>query len=450
MVRLFTLHKISGLTAGALLLLLAVTGFFLDHDKWQFLYTTTLSYAPHPLQKQESRLFEGYYIDPKNQNSRIACGKRGIFTTSNAGESFKRISRKICLGIRSEGEMIFAATSDGIFQIDGDKIIPVALGGEYVNAISVKDGKIFASVDKHRLYLIDAKTQEILKSATATFQNGEIGTPVTLARFVRDLHYGRGYFDGDISLLINDYGAVILAWLCVGGYLIWWRIKRRRPGKATRSLIESHANIFSLLAIFPLAVLAVTGIFLDHARGLGSFMKSVHIPSVMLPPVYRQLTHDIWSVDFDGRLFRVGNRYGVFKSDDLNGWQIESRGFAYRMFREEETLYVSGMGAPNRIYEKGEWRILKNSPHMFKDIGTISGERLFFSTHHPKVPLPRFETITLYTLLLGLHDGTFFAPWWVWINDIAAILLLILLFSGFYRWLARRKKRIRSVQSPKR
>ncbi len=441
MVRLFRLHKLSGLAAGGVLLLLAVTGFFLDHDKWQFLYSTTLSYTPDTLQKQESRLFEGYYIDPKSPKHRIACGKRGLFESFDAGESFKEISQKICLGLRSDEDRLFAATGDGIYRIEGGSLLPVALIGEYVNAISVKENRIFASVDKHRLYLVNASTGKILKRGTVAFQNGQIGSSVTLARFVRDLHYGRGYFDGDISLLINDYGAIVLAWLVLSGYLIWWRIKKREPGKTTRSLIKSHANIFAVAAILPLAVLAVTGIFLDHAKGLGSFMRSVQIPSALLPPVYRGLTHDVWSVDFDAKVFRIGNRYGVFASEDLNTWRLENRGFAYRMFRKGGTLYVSGMGAPNRIFEKGEWAILKNSPHMFKDVNLIEGETLFFGTHHPTVQLPRFETITLYTLLLALHDGTVFAPWWIWVNDAAALLLLLLLGSGLFRWLARRRKR---------
>ncbi len=441
MVKLFTLHKFSGLAAGAVLLILAVTGFFLDHDKWQFLYSTTLSYTPDTLQEQETRLFEGYFIDPDNPKHRIACGKRGIFESFDKGESFKPISQKICLGLRSDKNTMFAATNDGIYRVEGGVLKPVALQGEYVNAISAEAGKIFASVDKHRLYLIDAGSGEVLHSGTAEFDPKDLGAPVTLSRFVRDLHYGRGYFDGDISLLINDYGAVVLAWLALSGYLIWLRIKRRSGGKATRTLIKTHAGLYAIIASLPLFVLAVTGLFLDHAQALGGFMKSVRIPSALLPPVYRSLTHDIWSVDYTDGQFRIGNRYGVFASSDLKKWRYENRGFAYRMFSRDGTLYVSGMGAPNRTYKEGVWSVLKHAPHMFKDINTIGGERLFFSTHSQNVPLPKFETITLYTLLMSLHDGTFFAPWWVWINDAAAILLLLLLVSGFYRWLARTAKR---------
>jgi len=248
--------------------------------------------------------------------------------------------------------------------------------------------------------------------------------------------------DSELSLWINDYGAILLAWLSLSGFLIWWRITKKRGAKKTRGLIKTHSNIFAIAAIFPLTVLAITGIFLDHAKALGPFMKSVTVPSYLLPPVYRGLSHDIWSVDFDGKLYRIGNRYGVFTSEDLKKWRLESRGFAYRMFRKGERLFVSGMGAPNRIYENGKWSILKNSPHMFKDIIETKEGTIFFSSHVPKEPLPEFKTATLYSLLMALHDGTLFASWWIWVNDGAALLLLILMVTGTIRWWVKKRAKL--------
>ena len=163
-------------------------------------------------------------------------------------------------------------------------------------------------------------------------------------------------------------------------------------------------------------------------------MKSVTIPSALLPPVYGSLRHDIWSVDLgDGGVVRIGNRYGVFAF--ANGkWRLESPGFAYRMMREGDRLYVSGMGAPNRIYENGEWHILPRTPHMFRAVVQTPEGIRFFSPHGTSLPLPTFNDITLYTLLLGIHDGTFFASWWPWVNDAAALALLLLLFTGTMRW----------------
>jgi uncharacterized iron-regulated membrane protein len=44
-------------------------------------------------------------------------------------------------------------------------------------------------------------------------------------------------------------------------------------------------------------------------------------------------------------------------------------------------------------------------------------------------------------VVLTLHDGTFFAEWWIWVNDLASILLILLLITGVIRW----KKKHRSV-----
>ena len=440
MVKLFRLHKISGLLAGGVLFVLAVTGFFLDHDTWRFLYTTTLSHVPKHLLTGESRLFEGYLVDPADPAHRIACGKRGIFESRDGGRRYKRVLAAQCNGIRAEGSALYAATDDGIYQKKGGAWRPLALRGRYVNALAAHDGKLLAAVEKRRLFLVDADSGAVRLEGEAHLDPSDLKRPIRLSRFVRDLHYGRGLFDGEASLLINDYGALALAWLAFGGYLLWWLIHRKKAGRKARLFIKAHANLLTVAAAVPLVILAVTGIFLDHAKALGGFMRSVTIPSVLLPPVYGTLRSDIWSVDYDGTRFRIGNRYGVFASADMRKWKPENPGFAYRMFRRGETLYVSGMGAPNRILEGGKWRILPHTPHMFKDVVATGGKLHYFSTHRPEVPLPRFDDITLYTLMLSLHDGSFFAPWWVWINDIAALLLLLLLGTGTLRWWVKRRK----------
>jgi len=441
MVKIFKLHKLSGLAAGAVLLLLAVTGFFLDHDKWQFLYSTTISYTPEAIEEMNDRLFEGYFTDPNNKRHIVACSKRGIFESFDGAESFKKSSDRVCLALRGDSKRVFAATDSGIFvKEDGGEWRLFSLDGLYVNALSIYKNRILAAVEKHKLLLIDADSAKIIKSAAVEFDEEDLDTPVTLSRLVRDLHYGRGYFDGDISLYINDYGAIFLAWLALSGYIIWRMIARKRGAKRVRQLIKSHANIFAVASAVPLLVLLTTGILLDHASSLSQFLKSVKIPSFLLPPVYGSLKHDIWSVDFNGKVFRVGNRLGVFASDDLKSWRAENSGFAYRMIRDRERLYVSGMGARNRLLdESGVWRVLPNTPHMFKDIYFKDGKIHFFSTHNPEAALPKFEDITLYSLLLSLHDGTFFASWWVWVNDAASLALLLLLVTGAVRWWAKKR-----------
>jgi hypothetical protein len=282
-------------------------------------------------------------------------------------------------------------------------------------------------------------TLQILHRDIVAISKNELQEDIKLSRFVRDLHYGRGIFDGDISLLINDYGAIVLTLLALSGYIIWWLIRQKRYAKFSRRLIRWHANIFSIVAIFPLVILTVTGIFLDHSKGLAKFMASVNIPHAVLPSIYDTLQSDIWSVDYDGRRYRIGNRYGVYGSDDLKNWKLENRGFAYRMIRRSELLYISGMGAHNRVLKDGNYKLLSNTPHMFRDVIDKDAKVTFFATMDNTEPLPKFQNATLYTLLLALHDGTFFSSWWIWINDFGTVGFLILSVTGLLRWLMKKK-----------
>lgn len=165
-------------------------------------------------------------------------------------------------------------------------------------------------------------------------------------------------------------------------------------------------------------------------------MSSVELPHKILPPVYNTLQSDIWSLDIHNNIVRIGNRYGIYKSDNLKQWKLESRGFAYKMIRENNLLYISGMGASNKVFD-GKWNLLRNSPHMFKDVLHVDKKLKYFSsstTSITKFKLPKFTDATVYSLLLTLHDGTFFSSWWIWINDLTVFSLIILALSGIVRY----------------
>ncbi|WP_353662907.1 PepSY domain-containing protein [Hydrogenimonas sp. SS33] len=436
MVKLHRWHRRFGLTAGAVLFLLALTGFFLDHDQWRFLYAIRLPFTGHALKHAQMRLIEGYIVRPSRGNEAVVCSKRGIFVSADGASGFRPVLERTCNGLVENGGKLYAATDDGIYEEASEKRWRrLALPGAWVNTLSAHGQTLFASVDKSLLYLIDAAQGRILQSGEVKIGPKELGFAVKLSRFIRDLHYGRGLFEDPWSLALNDYGAWVLLWLSIGGFILWWHIRRRRGGKGTRRFIRLHANVWSVAAIVPLSLLAVTGIFLDHAGALAGFMRSVTVPGALLPPVYRSLRHDIWSVDYDGSTFRIGNRYGVYGSPDMKRWHLENRGFAYRLLRHGETLYISGMGAPNRILNAKGYAPLPHTPHMFKSVvERPDGKRLFFSSHRPNLPLPRFEDATLYALLLTLHDGSLFADGWRWVNDYAAVALLLLFVTGTVRW----------------
>ncbi|WP_457744231.1 PepSY-associated TM helix domain-containing protein [Sulfurimonas sp.] len=434
MVKIHKLHKFSGISAGLLLLILSISGIFLDHDKWNFLYSTTFSNVPSQTLSSEQRLFTSYYVDKDNPKHILVGGHRGLFESFNKGKRFSNISTMQILSIISYDNTLYLATSNGIYSYTNKSLQPLALQGNYITSLSLSKKVIVAVIDKEKIVTLNRHTLAIVNKSGVKIPKELLQKDIKLSRLIRDLHYGRGIFDGDISLLINDYGAIILSCLSLSGYLIWWLIYLKKYGKISRKLIKTHANIFSIFAIFPLIILAITGIFLDHSNALANFMKSVNISHSILPPVYNSLQSDIWSIDYDGKIYRVGNRYGIYKSQDLKTWQLDNRGFAYKMIRENNRLYISGMGAPNRVLQNSHYKILPNTPHMFRDVIIQNAKPHYFSTMKKEFQLPEFKTITLYSLLLTLHDGTFFSSWWIWINDFSALALLLLCVTGALRW----------------
>ena len=448
MVALRNWHKYAGLLSAVIVLLLAVTGFFLDHKNWSFLYTTTIpnTFLPASVHDKSKGLNEAYWKDPLS-NTVLVGSRRGLFYSENNNSFVPLFSRQI-LALREDPatHTLYAATDDGLYRSsDRRSWYPFTLQGLHINALSLHDDKLVCVIDKKELVMVEMASGKILERTTVHIDAQELEHPVSLSRFVRDFHYGRGLFDGVWSLLINDMTAAIMTLLSLSGLLIWWfikkvRAKEKRYAKRLKPTITLHSNTILLPFIIPMILFSLTGIVLDHSQFFNRYIKSVMLPHAVLPPVYDTLSEDIWSVDYDGAHYRVGNRYGIYISDDLRHWYFENRGLAYKMKRLGDTLLVSGMGAPNRIYseEKG-WKVLPKTPHMFKDVWQEHEEYNYFSTHRPDLALPQFKSTTLYTLLLSLHDGTFFASWWVYVNDIAAILLLVLMLTGTLR-LARKKK----------
>ncbi|HEX5670603.1 MAG TPA: PepSY domain-containing protein, partial [Sulfuricurvum sp.] len=222
------------------------------------------------------------------------------------------------------------------------------------------------------------------------------------------------------------------------------RKKVANRGKAIKAVLKVHATSISVLAGIPLILIALSGILLDHSKLFTPFLKSVSISAAYQPPVYHQLSEDIWSVDYDGQMYRLGNRHGIYKSSDLKEWSFENSGFAYKMIRNDAVLYVSGMGAPNRILDQEKWEKLSHSPHMFKDVFMTDGKVNYLNGHKNTLPLPHFKDATLYSVLFTLHDGSFFGDWWAYVNDVTAVTLIFLLISGTILWM--RMKRILKVK----
>ncbi len=454
----FRIHKYSGLGAGLILGLLALTGFFLDHENFDFLWDITIDdrLLPESIVAKKSRAIEAYRVDTSDPQHIMVGSRRGFYLSSDGGRSFERTLPAQVLAIDAYREQqtedfqyLFAATTMGLQQSrDGGQTWELlALENQPVTSLTVFGGAVHAVVDKRTVYRIAPDNGATTMLSITPVAANLLPHSLTLNRLVRDLHYGRGLFSGDSSLLINDYLAIILLFLSVGGFVIYFmvrRIRRHRKPKppSMKFWLTTHAHGIGLLSFLPLLlILVVTGVFLDHSGAFRSFLKSTTVDTGFLPPVYRDLSTDIWGFDFDGEHYRLGNRLGIFSSTDLEHWTLEKKGFAWRMKRLGDRLLVAGMGAPNLILQDDKWKKLESSPHMPRDFFIIDNRLNYLSMHGETPPLPQWKSTSLYHIMLGLHDGELAWGQWVWLNDLAAVAALLLFITGLIKWLHRKKKR---------
>ncbi len=462
--RLYTvarIHRIAGLGLGGILFLLALTGFFLDHEGFGFLSDIRIDerYLPASVMERARQGLESYKVDPAAPEHRVAASWQGLWVSFDGGRHFERTLDHPVLrveparrGADEDYSELFAASSDGVWQSRD--------GGRHWRRLFTSDGLIndlvshhpwlLAVEDKRRLWRIDSRNGRAEPLELAPIPAALLPDSITLGRLVRDLHYGRGLFSGDLSLWINDFAAALLLFLSVSGlviYLLTGRLRARRGGRKATLLLwrRWHANGWVLIGFAPLLLLLLTGVFLDHPQGLRGVMKQTRLPLEWLPPVYRDLSSDIWSIDFDGERYRIGNRLGVFSTADLEHWQRDSVGFGWRMIRLGDKLFVSGMGSMNRLLDGEEWYMLHGTPHMPRDVFRLPQDwGLLTRNQRDDLPLPAIHEARLYDLLLALHDGSFFHPLWVWVNDLSVLAALLLLLTGWIKWRhARRQRRTR-------
>ena len=72
MFKLKKIHKYAGVTSGIVLIILSISGFFLNHDNWKFLYTITLpnTVLPQATIVKDTRLLNDYYVSKEDSATR--------------------------------------------------------------------------------------------------------------------------------------------------------------------------------------------------------------------------------------------------------------------------------------------------------------------------------------------------------------------------------------------
>ena len=488
------MHKWAGLAAGLWLLALGVTGFFLDHRDWGWMWRATVPEALVPDRIIERGRSGGvvrlYRIDPENPDRLLAGGPQGLWWSDDGGSSWSRTAfadmdsppwvYSIVKDSAAGWEILWMATNDGVWvSYDGGKSASgVALRGFVVNAMAegAGPGELLGVVDRSSVFRLTADSGGTIEwLGISPVGASELPEKFSLSRFVHDLHFGRGIFSGASSLLVNDIGGVALVALSVTGFLFWilprrWK-KRRRASRADyktrkrtmRRIFGIHTTVFGLIGIAPIVYLSITGILIDHRDVLGHWMRSVEISREWLTPVYDMKSWDgeIYSIagypGEPGKL-SLGTRGGMYTSSDGgSSWKREAlpgatAGFIWSLRRIEDDLFIGGMGSPNLMKSgSGPWRVIKGAGHMPSDVTKTADGEIVWKTHkgvmvevadgkfvNAGAALPLNPGVPWFYVLDGLHSGLFIHPQWKWVNDIVSIMAILLCVTGCVRWIRRK------------
>lgn len=488
---LHRIHKWLGLFAALWLTVLGITGLLLDHrDTWAWLWQSGLNPTVLPeniRERARSAPFKIYQVNPQLDDCHITGGQHGTWGSRDGGKIWNRTD---FIG-RTEQPQLYAAqfigkepdavlwlaTDSGMWRSDdcgltaarsvlnGQRVTDLALGSEASELIGV--------VNRSQLFRFDAIDGHVVFIDPVAPDQKQLPDSITLSRFVRDLHYGRGVFTAPFSLWWSDAAGVAMFLIPLSGVLFfflpkYWRKKKRQgitvgrqhKKQTIRWLFRLHAPLLGLVTFIPIVYLSITGIFLDHNDALIGWMKQTTISRPWQPPVYtlRSLDQEIYSVTAypdQAQHLSIGTRLGMFTSKDNGETWIRERfpegrsWFVWSLTRSDAGLFLGGMGGPNLYREDhtSAWRVVSGAGHMPSDAvwlddqtwlilnrdglrkGTIGGSFERVSPHFPDL-----KYVPWYYIVDGLHSGVLIHKQWKWVNDLFAILAIILVVTGLMRW----------------
>ena len=117
---------------------------------------------------------------------------------------------------------MYVATGNGLYKKEFKSTIwnKYLLDGKIITSLNIYKDRLLAVEDKTKVILVDLNNDSILVNSGINIPKELLNSDITLSRFVRDLHYGRGLFDGDISLFINDFATIVLIILGFNGFIL--------------------------------------------------------------------------------------------------------------------------------------------------------------------------------------------------------------------------------------
>ncbi len=417
------LHKWAGIISALWLFILFFTGLLLNHENnchsLDFLWDIQIPkkfFSDFSIKKNKNRDITSYKIFKDN----IFIGSLTGFYVNDKKILDKRVYKIEPYREKNKEtyETLFLATDDGIYVYKDKKVYIFLLKGKNITSISVNYPFIYAVEDKKNIYKIDLNKNKIEKINLDL----KPADNIKINRFVRDYHYGRGLFVNPYSAYLNDLFSVFFIFTIISGTILFFK-KKVKKNIIKRISYKIHITKLNYLFFLFILLLITTGLLINRPY-LYKDITRIEVPTSIFPPIYHNPEKDIWDIDFDGKNLRIGTRFGVYK-----GYLLETAGFAYKLRRIEDNLYISGMGGPNKVLKNGEWEILRIKKHMPIDFIKMNGKIKAISKKDIKLKRDR---LPLYTFLLSFHDASIFGEGFLILNDIFSILSIFIILSGIY------------------
>ena len=478
------IHKWMGLIAAFWLIILGATGFLLDHrDTWRWLWQSGVSEIwinNAVVDKSKKGQIRLYQINPNKPEQHVAGGLTGLWWSDNAGKNWLRTmfigaekAPMISTVLFNSENKLWIASDDGLWLSvnDGKSARQVGLKGLWISSLSITRTILTGVVERTRIFNYSIETKQFKFLEIKHINTASLPEAISLSRFTRDIHYGRGIFDIPLSLLWNDLSAIAMIVLPLSGFLFYWLPKRWRRNihkkkithkykkQSMRWLFRLHGPTFGLLSAIPFIYLSLTGILLDHAKELRGWMKSIQVTRSFQTPVYdlKNWQGEIYGiVNYVGNptKFSIGTRLGLFTTED-NGkkWQrdkvLGSKAlFVWTLRRHGNNIYIGGMGEPNMM-KLGEqpWLPIKGVGHMPSDITIDNNSNIIWKSRHGLMSgntkddfthqhthLPVTDYVPWFYVMNGFHSGMLIHTQWKWINDLVSVLAIFLVITGLIRW----------------